>query len=140
MGLITFIVCMIIVSIGNGWSDYKKERASFYFDHYNNLPENEREQAKRMGRVVQNEIWSRGILNSNAVGKWVSEYMVSGCSFSEAKSLWIMDHCKAKGIPCTKFIADEVAGVHNDENFKRRAKDAEKYGWEYTMKNNYLYL
>jgi len=140
MGLIVFIVCMMMVSIGNSFDDYKKERASFYYDHYNRLPENERARTKKMGDVVKNEVWARGVLNSNAAGKWVLEYMTDGRSFNEAKSLWIMDHCKAKGIPCTKFIADEIAGVHEDENSKRRAEDAEKYGWEYTMKNNYLYL
>lgn len=93
-----------------------------------------------MGKVVQHEVWERGILNSNAAGKWVSQYMNNGRTFNEAKSVWIMEHCKAKGIPCTKFIADEVAGVHDDENFKRRADDAIRYGWDYTQKNSYLYL
>lgn len=140
MSLIIFIACMIIVSIGNGFNDYKKDRANYYCNHYNWLPKEDRKQMHDLGMIVQKEIWEYGSCKPNAGGHWVAEYMNQGRTYEEAYSIWILEHCKAKGIPCTKFIADEVSGVHKKQQWKREAADRQKYGWDYVQKHKYLYL
>jgi len=108
------------------------------------LPKDQREKLKEQEYIVKKVCEERGWNNSNAVGKWMYMYMKAyggPCkNYYDARSMWIREHCKAKGIPCDKFVADEIAGVHTWENTCRRINDEQKYGYAYVRRNNYLYL
>lgn len=150
MSLLIFLACAIILAMNSGWNKGKKDLINYYADHYNWLPKEERAKQKAMAEVVKEEI---GRLQQkagpkgnpiNAEGKQWFRYWCSGGNqldeIPKARSKWIMAHCKAKGIPCTQFIADELSGMNYRRQEAKEAEDIGKYGLDYVKRNYLNYL
>lgn len=139
-----FLVCMFLLWCCKLHNKVKINTINYYYDHYNQLPEQDRIRLKTQEKIIRDELFKQGMSNSNAAGKWIHEYMTryggTEEGVSKARSKWIMEHCATKGMECDQFVADEIAGVHDYESYCKMIEDEQKYGYAYVQRNKYKYI